>query len=102
MDFKEFIDKAQRDMAFDFYKLRDQLRSSRKGPQGEITELARALAMGEIPAEPGKASKLLKAHEKVSGEHEETLALLFAQARFVKKILWHLQEEGFLHCHGTY
>lgn len=99
MDVNEFINQCQVEMLADYARLKNLTRLRKQDPPAAITEFARQLAMGETPGEPGQAERILNAWEEAGAELEDTIAILFASAKFVRKILWHLSQEGYLHHH---
>ena len=99
MDVAEFLNQCQSEMLADYASVKNLTRLRKQDPPAAITELARQLAMGERPGEPGQAERILNAWEEAGTELEDTIAILFASAKFVRKILWRLSQEGYLHHH---
>jgi hypothetical protein len=93
--FKSFMQEAQIQMLTDYHRLKDMASKMKIEPPGELTSIALERAMNE----PGAGKRLLEAWSEVRTEENDVIAMLFASAKFVRKIVAYMSQEGLLHRH---
>jgi len=94
--FKSFMQEAQLQMLIDYHRLKDMACKMKIEPPGELTSIALEQAMNE----PGAGKRLLEAWSEVRAEENDAIAILFASAKFVGKIVAYMSQEGLLHRHA--
>lgn len=94
-EFKSFMEEAQMQMLIDYHRLKDMASKMKVEPPGKLTSIALEQAMNE----PGAGNRLLEAWNEVRAEENEAIGMLFASAKFVRKIITYMAQEGYLHRH---
>ena len=87
------------EMIEDYARFSEAFKKQETDPPGALTELASAMALGNIPAQPGDAKRVLDSWDAVVTELQETRATLMACFMFVHKTLYWLDRRGILHSH---
>ena len=98
-DFNEVLRQYRLEMVEDYYKYRSAFKKRKMAPPGALTGLAAAMAMGDATARPGDAKQLLDAWDESVSDFHEAAAGLMASYMLSHKLLYWLNQRGFLHTH---
>ncbi len=103
MSERDNINEAMRrfrlEMATDYLAYRDAFAKMKTDPPGALTDLATAMAMGDVPAQRGDAERLLGKWDEVLSKFREIEATMMVSSMFVHKVLYWLDGRGYLHTH---